>query len=103
MGDTEIQLPSKKIYSQQVLLSHSMVLKWCTDCFFVQYGLSGEREAINDLIEKAILEADKKGVKVLSLGLLNQACPFIQYLSCVQLCDEVIVRYVPQPLPTMLS
>jgi aldehyde decarbonylase len=34
--------------------------------------LAWEREAINDLIENAILEADKRGVKVLSLGLLNQ-------------------------------
>jgi len=46
-----------------------------TDSFFspLQYGLSWERESINDLIEKAILDADARGVKVLSLGLLNQA------------------------------
>ena len=35
--------------------------------------MKGRREAINKLIEAAILDADKKGVKVLSLGLLNQA------------------------------
>lgn len=40
----------------------------------MQYGLNWERESINSLIEKAILDADEKGVKVLSLGLLNQAC-----------------------------
>lgn len=31
-----------------------------------------KRKGINGLIEEAILEADAKGVKVLSLGLLNQ-------------------------------
>ncbi|KAM0950466.1 putative fatty acid hydroxylase [Dioscorea sansibarensis] len=38
-----------------------------------QYELSWEKNAINDLIEKAVLEADRRGVRVLSLGLLNQA------------------------------
>lgn len=32
-----------------------------------------QRETINNLIEEAIMEADQKGIKVLSLGLLNQA------------------------------
>lgn len=32
-----------------------------------------QRETINSMIEEAILEADDKGIKVLSLGLLNQA------------------------------
>jgi aldehyde decarbonylase len=39
----------------------------------MQYGMNWERESINSLIEKAILDADERGVKVLSLGLLNQA------------------------------
>jgi aldehyde decarbonylase len=39
----------------------------------MQYGLSWESKSINNLIEKAILDANEKGVKVLSLGLLNQA------------------------------
>jgi aldehyde decarbonylase len=34
--------------------------------------LSWQNEAINRLIEQAILEAEEKGVKVISLGLLNQ-------------------------------
>lgn len=38
----------------------------------MQYLLKWRKEAINNMIEKAILEADKKGVKVLSLGLMNQ-------------------------------
>ena len=51
-----------------------MVCKLLTVFFSpLQYGLSWERESINDLIEKAILDADARGVKVLSLGLLNQA------------------------------
>lgn len=38
----------------------------------MQYLLKWRKDAINNTIEKAILEADKKGVKVLSLGLMNQ-------------------------------
>ncbi|KAL5799094.1 hypothetical protein ACOSQ2_003914 [Xanthoceras sorbifolium] len=45
---------------------------WVLPRYKVQY-LHGRRETINSLIEEAILEADKNGVKVLSLGLLNQA------------------------------
>lgn len=37
-----------------------------------------QRDTINNLIEEAIMEADQKGVKVLSLGLLNQASKTIQ-------------------------
>ncbi|KDP28916.1 hypothetical protein JCGZ_14687 [Jatropha curcas] len=37
-----------------------------------QYLLKSQRDAINGMIEGAIKEADKKGVKVLTLGLLNQ-------------------------------
>lgn len=39
----------------------------------LQYYMHWQREWINNLIEEAILEADEKGVKVMSLGLLNQA------------------------------
>lgn len=38
----------------------------------MQYLLKWRKDAINNTIEKAILEADKKGAKVLSLGLMNQ-------------------------------
>ncbi|KAL5538721.1 hypothetical protein UlMin_044803 [Ulmus minor] len=38
----------------------------------IQYSLQWQSSAINSLIEEAILEAEEKGVKVLSLGLLNQ-------------------------------
>ncbi|KAG0480502.1 hypothetical protein HPP92_011360 [Vanilla planifolia] len=46
---------------------------WVVPRFSFQYGLSLQKEAINDLIEKAILDADNKGVKVLTFGLYNQA------------------------------
>jgi hypothetical protein len=35
--------------------------------------LRWQKVSINTLIEEAVLEAEEKGVKVLSLGLLNQA------------------------------
>lgn len=38
-----------------------------------QYFMHWQRESINNLIEDAILEADERGTKVLSLGLMNQA------------------------------
>ncbi|BFG21387.1 hypothetical protein CerSpe_076610 [Prunus speciosa] len=45
---------------------------WAIPKYSVQYFLQWQNEAINGLIEEAILEAEEKGVKVLSLGLLNQ-------------------------------
>jgi hypothetical protein len=35
--------------------------------------LKWRRESLNSLIEEAIIDAEQRGVKVLSLGLLNQA------------------------------
>ncbi|OVA16052.1 Fatty acid hydroxylase [Macleaya cordata] len=46
---------------------------WAVPKYAYQYNLPSQRGAINGLIEEAILEAEKAGVKVLSLGLLNQA------------------------------
>ncbi|KAL9234328.1 hypothetical protein vseg_009211 [Gypsophila vaccaria] len=45
---------------------------WVLPRYSIQYLLKWQREAINKLIEEAILEADSKGIKVVSLGLLNQ-------------------------------
>ena len=39
-----------------------------------QYKSQKQKESINKMIETAILEAEKKGVRVMSLGILNQAC-----------------------------
>jgi aldehyde decarbonylase len=41
--------------------------------------LQWQREAINSMIERAILDAEMKGVKVFSLGLLNQARKLMQF------------------------
>ncbi|KAK4373839.1 hypothetical protein RND71_004516 [Anisodus tanguticus] len=45
---------------------------WAIPKFRIQYSRQWQRESINNLIEEAIMEADLKGIKVLSLGLLNQ-------------------------------
>ncbi|XP_048434514.1 very-long-chain aldehyde decarbonylase CER1-like [Pyrus x bretschneideri] len=45
---------------------------WAIPKYSLQYFVQWQNEAINGLIEDAILEAEEKGVKVLSLGLLNQ-------------------------------
>ncbi|XP_004302222.1 PREDICTED: protein ECERIFERUM 1-like [Fragaria vesca subsp. vesca] len=45
---------------------------WVIPKYSLQYSLSWQNEAINRAIEDAILEAEQKGVKVISLGLYNQ-------------------------------
>ncbi|XP_072965047.1 very-long-chain aldehyde decarbonylase GL1-6-like [Typha angustifolia] len=45
---------------------------WAIPRYKFQYKSSTERDVINSLIEKAILDAEEKGAKVISLGLLNQ-------------------------------
>ena len=60
-------------------MSHDYYLIYI--CFFVLQSIKWERDSINRLIEEAILKADKKGVKVLSLGLLNQASHHYQYAT----------------------
>ncbi|CAJ1948846.1 unnamed protein product [Sphenostylis stenocarpa] len=45
---------------------------WAIPKYNFQYSLQWQKMSINRLIEKAILDADRKGVKVLSLGLMNQ-------------------------------
>ncbi|CAI0447626.1 unnamed protein product [Linum tenue] len=46
---------------------------WALPKYRIQYAMQWQKEAINSLIEDAIVEAEGKGVKVLTLGLLNQA------------------------------
>ncbi|XP_027113473.1 very-long-chain aldehyde decarbonylase CER1 [Coffea arabica] len=46
---------------------------WTVPKFTIQYFAQWQRESINSLIEEAISEAENKGVKLLSLGLQNQA------------------------------
>ncbi|KAM3323174.1 hypothetical protein P3S67_004325 [Capsicum chacoense] len=45
---------------------------WTIPRYSIQYFMQRQRDAINKLIEEAIMEADQKGIRVLSLGLLNQ-------------------------------
>ncbi|ONI22196.1 hypothetical protein PRUPE_2G113600 [Prunus persica] len=45
---------------------------WAIPKYSLQYYLQWQNEAINGLIEEAIIQAEEKGVKVLCLGLLNQ-------------------------------
>ncbi|KAL8260473.1 hypothetical protein R6Q59_028426 [Mikania micrantha] len=45
---------------------------WALPKYMTQYLMEGERQTINGLIEEAILQAEAKGVRVFSLGLLNQ-------------------------------
>ncbi|XP_010535406.1 PREDICTED: protein ECERIFERUM 1-like [Tarenaya hassleriana] len=45
---------------------------WVIPRYNLQYLLEWRKETIGKMIEEAILEADRKGVKVLSLGLMNQ-------------------------------
>ena len=79
MGHTKIQLSSNPLlFCTSIYL---MVCKLLITVSFLQYGLNWERESINDLIEKAILDADARDVKVLSLGLLNQASNYYFFNS----------------------
>ncbi|KAJ7961837.1 protein ECERIFERUM 1-like [Quillaja saponaria] len=45
---------------------------WAIPKYNIQYSLEWQKVSLNSLIEEAILEADEKGIKVLSLGLMNQ-------------------------------
>lgn len=45
---------------------------WVIPAFYFQYFVKSRKDGINRFIEEAVLEAEKKGAKVLSLGLLNQ-------------------------------
>ncbi|KAJ4950024.1 hypothetical protein NE237_026856 [Protea cynaroides] len=49
---------------------------WAIPRFTFHYLSPTQKDAINSLIENAILKAENEGVKVLSLGLLNQAKQF---------------------------
>ncbi|MED6112690.1 hypothetical protein PIB30_063821 [Stylosanthes scabra] len=52
---------------------------WVIPRFHSQYMNKWQRKTLNKLIEDAILEAERSGVKVLSLGLLNQGDELNKY------------------------
>ncbi|KAJ8756105.1 hypothetical protein K2173_024652 [Erythroxylum novogranatense] len=62
---------------------------WVVTKYSVQYFIQQQSESINKLIEEAILEAEDKGVKVVSLGLLNQGDELNMY-------GELYVRKHPR-------
>ncbi|XP_028805886.1 very-long-chain aldehyde decarbonylase CER1-like [Neltuma alba] len=62
---------------------------WVIPRFFVQYISKSQRETLNQLIEEAILDAESSGVKVLSLGLLNQG-------EELNKCGEIYIQRYPQ-------
>ncbi|CAH9085437.1 unnamed protein product [Cuscuta epithymum] len=66
------------IYGQTFILERNVLDKtslqsWVIPKYNVQYALKWQSQAINNLIEEAILAAEARGAKVLSLGLLNQS------------------------------
>ncbi|KAG6680067.1 hypothetical protein I3842_13G021400 [Carya illinoinensis] len=62
---------------------------WVIPKYSLQYFLEWQKESINNLIEEAILEAEERGAKVLSLGLLNQGEELNRY-------GEVYIKKHPQ-------
>ncbi|XP_009760058.1 very-long-chain aldehyde decarbonylase CER1-like isoform X2 [Nicotiana tabacum] len=65
------------IYGQTFVVERNLfrnikLQTWAILKYRKQYFMQGQRDTINNLIEEAIMEADQKGIKVLSLGLLNQ-------------------------------
>lgn len=62
---------------------------WAIPKYNVQYSLQWQKQAINGLIEEAILEAELKGAKVLSLGLLNQ----VRLILSLESCKSIYVSY----------
>ncbi|XP_033508943.1 very-long-chain aldehyde decarbonylase CER1-like isoform X2 [Nicotiana tomentosiformis] len=65
------------IYGRTFILERNNLEKfqfqsWSIPRYNLQYLLNWQSQAINNLIEDAILQAEEKGAKVLSLGLLNQ-------------------------------
>ncbi|GAB2216274.1 hypothetical protein Droror1_Dr00024044 [Drosera rotundifolia] len=45
---------------------------WCIPRYNMHYSMPWQHEGINHFIKETILEAQDKGIKILSLGLLNQ-------------------------------
>lgn len=72
----EHSLRKKKRYLEFIVLNMyiiNLITKFVAfSLILLQYFMPWQRESISNLMEKAIIEADQKGVKVLTLGLLNQ-------------------------------
>ncbi|KAI3444860.1 hypothetical protein Pfo_001525 [Paulownia fortunei] len=57
---------------ERIFFEKLQLQSWAIPRYSIQYSLKWQRQAINGLIEEAILEAGVRGAKVVSLGLLNQ-------------------------------
>ncbi|KAI3719375.1 hypothetical protein L6452_20272 [Arctium lappa] len=62
----------KTFVVERNIFKNLKIQTWAIPKYKIQYFMEWQRETINGLIEEAILEADGKGAKVLTLGLLNQ-------------------------------
>ncbi|OAY49483.1 very-long-chain aldehyde decarbonylase CER1 [Manihot esculenta] len=62
---------------------------WLIPRYKIQYFLKWQRAVINYFVEEAILEADRRGTKVLSLGLLNQG-------EELNRCGELYIEKYPK-------
>ncbi|KAI8545554.1 hypothetical protein RHMOL_Rhmol07G0048300 [Rhododendron molle] len=70
---------------------------WAIPRYTIQFLFQWQREAISGLIEQAIIEAETKGTKVLSLGLLNQASwSFLCLGEEINRNGEVYIQRYPQ-------
>ncbi|XP_073291345.1 very-long-chain aldehyde decarbonylase CER1-like isoform X1 [Primulina huaijiensis] len=58
--------------AERNVFKHLKLQTWAIPKYNIQYYMKWQTESINRMIEGAILAASDKGVKVLSLGLLNQ-------------------------------
>lgn len=63
----------------------------------MQYFSQRQNESINRLIEEAILEAEEKGARVISLGLLNQVsiymCVFGRFIPLQNLNYPELINH----------
>eukprot|EP01018_Ginkgo_biloba_P026532 Gb_11787 [translate_table: standard] len=59
--------------AEKIRLNQLNMQTWVIPRYTFQYFLTSEKSRINQLIEKSILAAELKGIKVISLGLLNKS------------------------------
>lgn len=62
----------KLLVVERNVMNNLKLQTWIIPKYNTQYLMERQKQTINGLIEEAILEAEAKGVKVFSLGLLNQ-------------------------------
>ncbi|KAM7480770.1 hypothetical protein LguiB_005353 [Lonicera macranthoides] len=68
-----ISICGRTFVSERNIFQNLKLQLWTLPIYNRQYLLGWKRKAINHLIEEAILDAEARGTKVLTLGLMNQA------------------------------